>query len=153
VPAASIEVGKETTRGLERFGVLSIQGFGEDADFAKGFERGGVGGGVETVLGGQEHGAGGEHDGRVIENPTVIKGDEVVNRLCHERMPFFREHEIIGNADGYGFWEDDREDEERVERAKTANVQVDVHASIVMENEISNGVGPLDGVGIGVESA
>jgi len=111
-----------------------------------------VGSDVETVLGGQKHGAGGEHDGRVIENPTVIKGDEVVNRLCHERMPLFREHEIIGNADGYGLGEDDREDEERVERAKTANVQVDVHASIVMENEISDGVRPLNGVGIGVES-
>ena len=151
MPTASVEVGKETMRGLKRFGVLSIQGFGEDTDFAKRFERGGVGGDVEAVLGGQEHRAGGEHDGRIIENPTVIKSDEVVNRLCHERMPLFRKHEIIGNADGYSFGEDDREDEEGVERAKTADVQVDVHASIVMENEISNGVGPLDGVGIGIE--
>jgi hypothetical protein len=137
MPTASIEVGKETVRGLERFGVLSVQGFGEDADFAKGFKRGGVGGSVETILGGQEHGTGGEHDGWVIENPVVIESDEVVDRLCHERMPFFREHEVIGNTNGYRFGEDNREDEERVERAKAANVQVDVHTSIVMENEIS----------------
>ena len=50
MPAASIEVGKETVRGLEQFGVLSVQGFGEDADLAERFEQGGMGGDVETIL-------------------------------------------------------------------------------------------------------
>ena len=111
-----------------------------------------MGGSVEAILGGQEHGTGGEHDSRIVENPIVIESDKVVDRLRHERMPLFREHEIIGNANGYCFGEDNREDEERVERAKAANVQVDIHAPIVMENEISNGVGSLNGIGIGVES-
>jgi len=139
-------------RGLERFCVFSVQGFGEDADLTKRSKRGGVGGSVETILGRQEHGTGGEHDGRVIENPIVIESDEVVDSLRHERMPLFREHEIIGNTNGYRFGEDNWEDEERVERAKAANVQVDVHASIVIKNEISDGVGPLNGISIGVES-
>jgi len=110
-----------------------------------------MGGGVDTVLGRQEHGPGGEHDGRVIENPVVIKSDEVMDRLLHKRMPFFREHEVIGDANGYGFREDDWEDEERVEGTKAANIQVDVHASVVVENEIANGVGSLNGIGISVE--
>ena len=87
MPAAPVEVRKEAVRGLEQLRVLSVQRFREDADFAKGFQRGGVGGGVEAVLGGQEHRPGGEHDGRIIENPRMIESDEVVYRLRHERMP------------------------------------------------------------------
>jgi len=102
-------------------------------------------------LGGQEHGSGGEHDGWVIENPTVIESDEVVDRLGHERVPLFREHEVIGNANGYGLGEDNWEDEERVEGAEASDVQIDVHAAVVVKNEISNGVGSLDRVGVSVE--
>ena len=82
----------------------------------------------------------------------MIEGDEVVDRLRHEGMPLFREHEIIGNTNGYRFGEDNRKDEERIERTKAADVQVDVYASVVMENEISDCVGSLNGIGIGVES-
>jgi len=151
MPTASIKVGKETVRGLEQLGILSVQGFWENADFAKRFQRGGVGGGVETILGGQEHGSGGEHDGGVIQNPIVIESDEVVDRLRHKRMPFFSEHEVIGNANRYRFGEDDWEHEEGVEGAKAADVQIDVHATVVVEHKISNGVGTLDGVGVGVK--
>ena len=152
MPAASVEMGKETVRGFKQLGILSVQGFGQDADLAKSFQRGGVRSDVETVLGGQEHGPGGEHDGWVIENPIVIESDEVVDRLRHERMPFLREHEVIGNTNRYRFREDNWEDEEWVEGAKTANVQVDIHPSIVVKNEISNGVGPLNRVCVGIES-
>jgi len=103
-------------------------------------------------LGGQEHGPGAEHDSGVVENPIVIESDEIVDSLRHERVAFFREHEIIGDANGYRFGEDNREDEERIEGAKATNVQVDVHASIVVKSEISDGVGPLDRVRVGVES-
>lgn len=110
-----------------------------------------MGSGVDSVLGGQEHWPGREHHGRVIENPIVIKRDQVVDRLRHEGVSFFGEHEVIGNADGYRFWEDYWEYEERVEGSKTADVQIDVHASIVVKDEIPDGVGPLNGVRVGVE--
>jgi hypothetical protein len=111
-----------------------------------------VGCGINAILGGQEHGPGAEHDSGVVENPIVIESDEIVDGLRHERVAFFREHEIIGDANWYRFWEDNREDEERVKGAKATNVQVDVHASIVVKHEISDGVSSLDGVGVGVES-
>ena len=110
-----------------------------------------MGGGVETVLGGQEHRPGGEHDGRVIEDPRVIESDEVVDSLRHKRMPLLGKHEVIGNADRYRFGEDDGVCEEGVEGSKATNVQIDVHAAIVVEDEIPNGVGSLDGVGVSVE--
>ena len=81
----------------------------------------------------------------------MIESDEVVDSLGHERVPFFREHEVIGDSNGYRFWEDDREYEERVERAKAADVQIDVHASIVVEDKVPNCVSPLDGVRVCVE--
>jgi hypothetical protein len=33
----------------------------------------------------------------------MVKRDEVVDGLGEERMTLFSEHEIIGNADRYGF--------------------------------------------------
>lgn len=110
-----------------------------------------MGSDVDAVLGGQEHGPGGEHDGRVVEDPVVIERDEVVDRLRHEGMTLFREHEVIGNTNRYRFGEDNWEYEERVERAKAADVQIDVHASIVVENEIPNCVGSLNRVRVCVE--
>ena len=120
-------------------------------DFAKGRERGGVGVGVETVLGGQKHRSSREHRGRVIEYPRVIEGDEVVDCLRHKRMPFFGEYEVIGNANRYRFREDNWVHEEGVEGAEAADVQIDVHAAIVVEDEIANGIGPPYRVGVGVE--
>ena len=81
----------------------------------------------------------------------MIESDEVVDRLRHERMPFLRKHEVIGNTDRYCFGEDDGVYEEGVEGTKAADVQIDVHAAIVMEDEVSNGVGSLNGVGVCVE--
>lgn len=81
----------------------------------------------------------------------MIERDEVVDRLRHEGVPLFREHEVIGNTNRYGFWEDNWEYEERVERAKAADVQIDVHPSIMMEDKIPNCVGSLNGVRVCVE--
>ena len=82
----------------------------------------------------------------------MIESDEVMNRLGHERVPLFREHEVIGNANRYGLGEDDWKDEEGVEGAEATDVQIDVHAAVVVENEISNGVGSLNRVGVSLES-
>jgi hypothetical protein len=81
----------------------------------------------------------------------MIEGDEVVDRLRHKRMPFFGEHEVIGNANRYRFREDNWVHEEGVEGTEAADVQIDVHAAIVVEDEIANGIGPLNRVGVGVE--
>ena len=66
-------------------------------------------------------------------------------------MSSLREHEVVGNSNGFRFGEDNWVYEEGVEGAKASDVQIDVHAAIVMENEISNGVGALNGVGVCVE--
>jgi len=102
-------------------------------------------------LGGQKHRSGGKHDGRVIENPRMIESDEVVYRLRHERMTSLREHEVVGNSNRFRFGEDNWVYEEGVEGAKATDVQIDIHAAIVVEDEISNGVGALNGVGVCVE--
>ena len=81
----------------------------------------------------------------------MIERDEVVDRLRHERVPPFCEHEVIGNTNRYRLGEDNWEYEEGVERSKTTDVQVDVHASVVVEDEIPNCVGSLNGVRVCVE--
>lgn len=62
----------------------------------------------------------------------MIKGDEVVNGLCKERVPFFCEDEVVGNTNRDGLWENDGIDQERVERSQAADVKVDIDTSIVV---------------------
>jgi|SRR6266404_4155818 len=115
MPTATIKMGEEGMWCFSWLCVLSIKGLRKDADLATREVRSKrLGRGVKAVLGRKKHGTGGEHDRWVIENPVVIKGDQVVNSLSHEWMLFFGEHEIVRNADGDGARQDDGENEERV---------------------------------------
>lgn len=103
---------------------------------------------IESILGREEHGPGGEHDGGIVQNPVVVEGDEVVNGLGEERMPLFCEHEVVGYADRDSAREDDRMYEEGVETAKTTNIQIEIYAAVVMEDKVADSIGALDGVGV-----
>ena len=81
----------------------------------------------------------------------MIESDEVVDSLSHKRMALLGEHEVIGNADRNRLGEDNGVYKEGVEGPKATDVQVDVNAAVVVEDEIANGVGSLDGVGVTVE--
>ena len=39
----------------------------------------------------------------------MVEGDEIVDGLLHEGVMFLGEHEVVGDADGDCFWEDDGE--------------------------------------------
>lgn len=101
---------------------------------------------VDTKLCREEHGAGGEHDGWVIEHPRVVKSDEVVDRLEEERVSLLSKDEVVGNADRNGLWENDGEMEQRIHGPLAANVQVDVDATIVVQDKVPDHVCALDSI-------
>ena len=106
---------------------------------------------VKAVLRREKHGAGGKHDSGIVENPIVVKGNQVVNSLGHERVFLFRKHEIVRDADGYGTREDDGKDEKGVQATKTTNVEVHINAAVVVKDKVADGVRPLDCIGVGIE--
>ena len=81
----------------------------------------------------------------------MIECDQVMDSLLHERVAFFSKHKIIGDTDRDGFGQNDGKHEERVEWPKTTDVEIQIHASIVMENEVTDRVRTLDGIGIGIK--
>ncbi len=97
-------------------GVLAVERFGEDAHFGSRMGVGEwVGGSVDGILGGEKHGAkiisnyaglssgahlpSGEHDGRVVREPLMVKGWKGVDCIFHERRSLRREDEVVGHAD------------------------------------------------------
>ena len=132
--------------------ILAVKGFRQNSNIPA-WKLGGKGvrGSVQAVLGRQEHGSSGEHDCGVVEHPRVVERDEVVNSLSHEGVTLLGKHEIVGDANRNGFGEDDGVGEERVEWAETADVQVEIDTSIMVQNEITNSVGTLNSVGVTVE--
>ena len=103
-------------------------------------------------MGRNKHGTSGKHDGGVVENPRMVKGDEVVDCLLQQRMPFLGKHEVIGDANRDGLRENDGIDEKRVQGAEASNIQIQVYATVMIKDEVTYGVGTLYGVGITVES-
>jgi hypothetical protein len=110
VPTAPIVMRKEGVRCLVRFSVLAVQRFAQYPHlFGCGAVR--MRGGVQPVLRRDVHWSSGEHDGRVVEEIVMIESNKVVDGLSHEGVLFGREHEVIANANGDGFGEDNRIDE------------------------------------------
>jgi hypothetical protein len=111
MPTTAIEMGEEGVRSLSRLCVLSVKRLGKYADFAtRHIWRKRLGGRVKAILRGEEHGAGGKHNCGIVENPIMVKGNQVVYSLSHERVFFFRKHEVIRDAHGYGTRKDDGKD-------------------------------------------
>jgi hypothetical protein len=62
-------------------------------------------------------------------------------------------HEVVGHADRDCLWEDDLVVEQGIESVKTADVEVEVNAAVMKEDEIADGVGALDGPLVAVKRA
>lgn len=76
----------------------------------------------------------------------MVEGDEVVDGLLEERVPLLGEHQVVGDTDGDGFWENDGVLEEGIHGSQAADIQVDVDTAIVVQHKVANGVGTLDRV-------
>lgn len=74
----------------------------------------------------------------------MVKCDEVVDSLLHERMSFCREHKVIGNTHRNSLGKCDRVGEERIHATKTPNVQININATKVVEDKITDGIRTLD---------
>lgn len=61
-------------------------------------------------------------------------------------MALFSEHEVIRDSDRNGFGKDDGIHEERIQGTQASNIQVEVHATVVVEHEVAYGVSTLDSV-------
>jgi len=142
-------MGEEGMRCLLRASVLPIKRLGKNADFAaRVIWRKRMGRCVKAILRRKKHGAGGKHNSGVVENPIVVKGDQVVYSLSHERVSLFRKHEIIRDADGYGTGEDDWKDEKGVQPTNATNVEVDINAAVMIKDEVANSICPLNSIGV-----
>jgi hypothetical protein len=152
MPTTAIEMGEERVWSLFRLGVLSIKRLGKDADFTTGHTwRKRPRGHVKAILRREEHGASGKHNCGIVENPIMVKGNQVVYSLSHERVFFFRKHEVIRDAHGYGTRENDGKDKEGIHTTQAANVEVDVDAAVVMEDKVANGIRPLDSIWVRIK--
>ena len=69
-----------------------------------------------------------------------------MDRLGHEWMVLLGKHEVVGYANWDRPGKDDGEGEQRVDWALAANVNVHVDTTIMVEDEVADGVGTLDGV-------
>jgi hypothetical protein len=152
MPTTAIEMREEGVRSLFRLCVLSIKRLGKDADFAtRHIWRTRLGGHVKAVLRREEHGAGGKHNCGVVENPIMVKGNQVVYSLSHERVSFFRKHKVIRDAHGYGTRKNDGKDKEGIQMTQAANVEVDVDAAVMMEDKVANCICPLDRIWVRIK--
>ena len=100
---------------------------------------------------GEEHGACGEHDSGVVDDPRVVKAHEVVDGLLQERMSFFCEHEVVGDSYGNCLWQNDGVDKKWIQRFQAPDIKINVDTAIVVENKVPDGVCTLDRVDIVVE--
>ena len=74
-----------------------------------------------------------------------------MDRLGKEGVPLLGEHEIVGYADRDGLGEDDTVHQQRIHPSEAAHVEVDVYPAIVVQDEVADNIGALDGVGVSVE--
>ena len=82
----------------------------------------------------------------------MVKGNQVVYSLSHERVFFFRKHEVIGDPHGYSARKNDGKVKEWIQTTQAANVEVDVDAAIVMEDKVADSIRPLDSIRVGIKS-
>jgi hypothetical protein len=149
MPTTTIVMGEEGVWCLFRLSILSIKRLGKDADFATWGKR--LGRSVKAILRRKEHGAGGKHNCGIVENPIMVKGNQVVYSLSHERMFFFRKHEIVRDPDGYGARKNDGKDQKWIHTTQATNVEVDVDTAVMMEDKVANGVRPLDRIWVRIK--
>lgn len=95
MPAATVMVGDKGIRGLFDLCILSIEALREDAYLARIIGCEGMGCSVESVLGRKEHRTGAEHDGWVVHDVRMVKGDEVSDGLLEEGVSLGGKHEIV----------------------------------------------------------
>ncbi len=104
MPAAAIEMREKRMRCFFVLDILPVEGFRQNTN--GGSERSSMGGSLDGVLYRQKHGSGREHNGRVVEEPGMIKRREIVDELSEKWVPFCRQHKVVGDADWDGFRED-----------------------------------------------
>lgn len=159
VPARSVKVAEKGIGRIDGLDVFTVQTLWQHSDTLEtclgllgcAWEGRSVSVNIQTVRCRYEHGTRGEHDGRVVGKVLMVESDEVVDELIHERMPFGRDDNVIGNADRNGLWQDDLESQKRVEATETANVKIHVDTTVVMKHKVANGVCALNGIRIAIK--
>jgi hypothetical protein len=113
---------------------------------------------VEEVVARDEQRAGGDQNAKVWRNderqPPRVAVGQGVHHFLDQRMAGSRHHEAVGVADGRGVWQHDRNRAPRIDgrlaAGLQANVEVDVDAAILVENEEARRIDTLDRLGVRV---
>lgn len=97
MPATAVMVAEEGMRRLPWFRVLPVKRLAQNPDFPTRIRvrTGWMTGSINPILCTDEHGSRTEHHCRIIQDIIMIKRDQVVDRLRHERVTFLRKHEVI----------------------------------------------------------
>lgn len=66
-------------------------------------------------------------------------------------MVFLCEHKVVGDSQRVRPRQNDREGEQGVHRTKTANVQIDVDTTVVIQDEVTDSISALDRIRVAVE--
>jgi len=86
------------------------------------------------------------HDGDVGQDPVAVVVLELLNNTHEERVVRHGAHCVVGDTGRHCLAHPGRVREQRFKFAVAAIVQIDVYAAIVVEDEVADGVGALDGV-------
>lgn len=81
----------------------------------------------------------------------MVEGDEVVDGLLEERMALLCKYKVIRNTDWDGLGKDNRIYQERIHRAETSDIQVEIYSTIIMEDEVAYRIGMLNRVSVTVK--
>ena len=99
----------------------------------------------------EEERTGAAHDSNVGQDPVAVVVLELLNNAHEERVVRHGAHCVVGDTGGHSLAHPGRVRKQRFEFAVAAIVKIDVYTAIVVEDEVADGVGSLDGVGVVLE--
>ena len=66
-------------------------------------------------------------------------------------MALFSKHDVVGYAYWDGLWKDDGVYEEGIKRTTATDIEIEIHASVVMQDEVADCVCSLNWIIVSVE--
>jgi hypothetical protein len=99
----------------------------------------------------EEERTGAAHDSNVGQNPVAVVVLELLDNAHEERVVGHCAHCVVGDTSGHGLAHPGRVRKQRFELTVAAIVQINVYTAEVVEDEVADGVGALDGVGVVLE--
>lgn len=96
----------------------------------------------------EEQRASAAHDSDVWQDPVAVVVLDLVDNILEERVMGNGTHGIVGDSSGHSLAHPGRIREQRLKLTVAAIVQIEVDTAVVVQNEVSDGVGAFNRVRI-----